>query len=262
MPPVIVAVIDTGISSMPVPPTRLVAGMNLSLEGPEDDTVDRHGHGTAIACTILECSETACVLPVKLIGDYGSLCHWDQLEIAFEWVLRNFERLGIRVVCAPFADASHSISDANYRNSRFQRQVAALRDAAVPVVAPAGNWYANKRLYNPHGMAWPAILREVVSVGAVGRKGDAFLLNSRSQRLHRSLDTGCHTTIFAVPGPPGGTSGAAAVITGCLADLRAAQPSASVDGLIARIIDCAVNARDGSDLFWPVFDTTRPNPRA
>jgi hypothetical protein len=96
-------------------------------------------------------------------------------------------------------------------------------------------------------MAWPAILRETVSVGAMKRGPDGWVLSNHTQPLHVSLGTGCHTTVFAEPGPPGGTSGAAAIVAGRLADLRATYSSAGVQELLARMLQDSCEARDESD---------------
>jgi subtilisin family serine protease len=248
----VVAIIDTGLDPARIDPGRLVPGVNLSLDG--DDTHDPHGHGTAIAATVLA-NSNALVLPVKLIGNRGYLRADSQLEVAFEWIVDRASELA--VVCASFADASHATDDDLHRDSVLRRHILALREAGVPVVAPAGNAYALNRLRNPQGMAWPAILREVVSVGALGL--DGATLSHHTQRVHDSLGTGCRTTLFAAPGAPGGTSGAAAVVAGRLADLRAAHPSASVAELVGRLLEGTRTVRDDNDLDWPVLAPT-PSP--
>jgi hypothetical protein len=212
-----VAIVDTGVDPARADPRRIVPGVNLSLDGAVDDTGDPHGHGTAIAITVLA-NSSAVVLPVKLIGNRGYLRGDVSLEDAFAWMVER--RSGIAVVCASFADASHTASDEPHRESELRRHILALREAGIPVVAPAGNWYALNRHRDPQGMAWPAILREVVSVGALAPAGDT--LSHHTQRVHASRGTWCRTTVFAPPGAPGGTSGAAAVVAGRLADLRAA----------------------------------------
>jgi hypothetical protein len=244
----VVAIIDTGIDSARIDPRRLVPGINLSLDGPDDDPHDPHGHGTAIATTVLANAD-ALVLPVKLIGNRGYLRDAGQLEVAFEWLVNHAS--AIDVVCASFADAGHATADAPHRDSELRRHILALREAGIPVVAPAGNGYALNRLSNPQGMAWPAILREVVSVGALGPA--AATLSHHTQRVHDSLGTGCRTTLFAAPGAPGGTSGAAAVVAGRLAALRATHSSAGVTELVERLLENCRPVRDDNDLLWPAL---------
>ncbi len=256
----IVAVIDTGVLPERLDPSRTVPGVNLSGEGIEQDTTDGNGHGTLVASTICNAAGVR-VMPVKLLGDHGCLLADEQLEISFEWILERHAALHIAVVCASFADAGHLISDERYRPSRLQVLISVLRDAGVPTVAPAGNRYRLCRADNPQGMAWPAILREVVSVGALQREPAGLRLSHASQRLHADLGTACHTTLFAEPGPPGGTSGAAAVVAGRLAGLRAASPAARVDELVAQLLETGVYARDDSPLLWPALAMPEPEPR-
>jgi subtilisin family serine protease len=249
-----VAVIDTGVDLDKVGRHRITPGVNFSLDGDGDDTHDPHGHGTAITATILDRS-AAIVLPVKLICETGYLRAEDQLEVAFAWIIANCATRSIDVVCASFADASHDTSDERYRGSGLHRHIAALRASGIAVVAPAGNRYAHHRHRGPQGMGWPAILREVVSVGELLPGGAT--LSSDTQRLHVSMGTGCQTTIFAFPGAPGGTSGAAAVVAARLADLRAAHPKAQVEALLNLLRQDAPTARDESGLLWPAL---RPAP--
>jgi subtilisin family serine protease len=247
----VVAVIDTGADPKRLPTDRLILGVNLSREGPEHDTTDAHGHGTAISSGIFLCSAHAVVMPVKLLGAHGYLREADQLEVAFEWILERCEALGVAVVCAPFADANNLTTDERFRGTRLQLSIAALREAGVATVAPAGNvpfWDGTP------GMAWPAILREVVSVGAVERTPAGLRLSGHTQRLPAGLGTGCATTVFAEPKGLGGTSGAAAAVAARLADLRSEHPTASVDALVERLLEAGHAARDGSRATWPILE--------
>jgi subtilisin family serine protease len=249
--PPAVAIVDTGIDPARSSPRRVVPGVNLSLDGARDDTGDPHGHGTAIATTVLA-NSSALVMPVKVIGNRGYLRGDVSLEDAFAWMVER--RADIAVVCASFADASHAATDEPHRASEMRRHILTLREAGIPVVAPAGNGYALNRHRDPQGMAWPAILREVVSVGALGLGGET--LSHHTQRVHRSLGTGCHTTVFASPGAPGGTSGAAAVVAGRLADLREARLSDDVAQLVERLLEGCALVRDDNDLLWPALRVT------
>ena len=249
-----VAVVDTGVSEEHLAADAVRPGVNLCGEGLPDITVDDNGHGTAVADTILRATSAACIVPVKLMGQYGYPQSPEQLEFAFEWIRAHQHKLGIHVVCAAFADAGHLTSDELYRGSELQEHVAALRSCGVPTVAPAGNWFLHNRHWNPQGMAWPAILREVVSVGAVWRDPEGLLhLADSTQRLHRDVGGACYTTVFVEPGAPGGTSGAAAVVAGRLLTLRAVSPHAPVDELVADLLRGSGTARDdATSLEWPV----------
>jgi subtilisin family serine protease len=252
----IVAVIDSGIDPARLPAgTAVLSGVNLSGEGDSGDTIDFAGHGTAIAATIARYAPGVRLLPVKLMNRRGVLHDISLVDSAFEWLKDRRSELGIGVVCAAFADSSHHTSDATFRGSALQRHIAALRESGTLTVAAAGNWYPEHRSRSRQGMAWPAILRDVVSVGALERKEEGIRLAYTSQRLHSSLDTGCSTTFFVLPGEPGETSGAAAVISGCLAALRQSFPAASADELVSKLFGRRRDIDDdGTGLLWPAVD--------
>lgn len=252
-----VAIIDTGLALADLENAIVIPGINLSGERSEDDTTDGHGHGTAIASTILGLAPRSAILPIKLMTDCGYLRWPDRLEVAFEWIFDRHRDLNIGVVCAAFADGSHANDDAAYRGSRLQTVIAALRAAGVATVAPAGNRYAQNQIWGEQGMAWPAILREVISAGALARGNNFPVLSSKTQRLHGLAGKGCATTVFVEPGEPGDTSGAAAVVAAYLADLKVACPEATVDELIQQLLRFQGEATDGQRLTWPCL---RPGP--
>lgn len=249
-----VAVIDTGISVDLLENAMITPGINLSGEGCEDNTTDRNGHGTAVASTILQLAPQSPILPIKLMVDCGYLRLPNQLEVAFEWILAHRTRLGIGVICAPFADGSHRTDDQPHRGSRLRSLIAALRTAGVATVAPAGNGYRQNRIWGEQGMAWPAILREVISAGAITHIDGLPRLSPKTQRLNSILGTGCCTTAFVVPGEPGGTSGAAAVVAGCLATLQGIYPGITVDELVKQLMLFHCDVIDNDLLTWPVLD--------
>lgn len=226
---VTVAVIDTGISPEHLVNLVVLPGINLSGEGETDDTSDSGTHGTAVAKTILSIAPETRLVPVRLMNRRGSLRDRKKVEEAFEWILENREALGINIICAAFADFSHSTSDAEYRGNRLQQQIATLREISIATVAPAGNWYPEFRHKSPQGMAWTAIIREVISVGEVEKHENGFRLTHRTQRLHPDLGTGCWTTIFAESGELGETSGAAAIVAGFLAAISKLPCSSCLD---------------------------------
>lgn len=249
-----VAIIDTGISPERVPNAVVLPGVNVSGEGDSTETTDPFGHGTAVAATIARLAPGVHLLPVRLLNRCGILEDRERVTTAFGWILEHFRSLGVGLVCATFADSSHELSDADHRDSELQRLIAALRAAGVLTVAPAGNWYPEHRAWRKQGMAWPAILREVVSVGALERGPDGLGLTRNTQRLHAETQTGCSTTVFVEPGEPGETSGAAAIMTGALARLRQQLPDASAEVLVQRLLDQSFTLRDRDGLDWPAIE--------
>lgn len=251
-----VAVIDTGVAPGP----KLLPGVNLSGDGAPDDTIDPNGHGTAVAEAILRAAPEARLVPVRVLNSRGALAEEGLLPAAFRWIRQHSGELGVTVVCAAFADASHQTSDLKFRGAPLQAEIAALRENGIPTVAAAGNWFPERRRRGALGMAWPAILREVVSVGELERRPDGLWLTRTTQRLHASLETGCSTTVFAVPEGLGETSGAAATVAGYLAGLRQELPGAGVDQLVRHLLRDGATARDESGLLWPGLPT-RSAPR-
>ncbi|NBD23165.1 S8 family serine peptidase [Paenibacillus glycinis] len=252
---IVVAIVDSGIDPDRLPSgTVLLPGVNLSGDGDIADTGDPAGHGTAVASTILRIAPGVRLLPVKTMNRRGVLREAALVESALAWIATRREALGIGIVCAAFADSSHRVSDESLRGTAVRRLIAELREAGVPTVAAAGNWYPEHRARSRHGMAWPAIIREAVSVGALAGREEGVKLANASQRLHASLGTGCSTTFFALPGEPGETSGAAAVVAGCLAALRQSFPGESVDASVVRLRRIQREVADADGLRWPTVD--------
>jgi hypothetical protein len=234
---VTVTIIDTGISPERLENPVMLPGINLSGEGMADDTTDSGNHGTAIAKTILSIAPDTRLVPIRLMNRRGSLRKREKVEEAFDWILEHRESLGIQIVCAAFADFSHSTSDVEYRGSRLQKQIATLREINVVTVAPAGNWYQQFRKKSAQGMAWPAIIREMISVGEVEQREDGLHLTKRTQRLHKTLGTGCQTTIFTTSGELGNTSGSAAVVVGKIAALIQTSSLTSQEKIISKLLE-------------------------
>jgi len=247
-----VCVVDTGIATDVIPREVILDGINLSGDGASDCLADAQSrHGSAMAATILREAPSAQLVVVKLLDGNGWLRDDERLDAALEWIGRHREALGIGVICAALAKRSHHRRDEPFRDTALRRTIAELRASGVPMVVPAGNWQAHLGGAQPQGMAWPAILREVVSVGALDGPVGSRGLHRYSQRLHATFGTGCQTTLFAVPGPPGETSGAAAVVAGRLAALRLVWPDDSVDDLVQRLLAGGHAVQDETGLAWP-----------
>ncbi|MET0322670.1 MAG: S8/S53 family peptidase [Duganella sp.] len=228
-----ICLIDTGLTPGDYAPGVIAGGINLSGCGePQSLAPAGSRHGDAMAGTLLAHCPQARLVNLKLLDENGWLLDAGRLDAAFAWVVAQRAALGITVVCAAVADASHHAHDAPFQETPLSRMIALLRAAGVPTVMPAGNSYPQFRLREPHGMAWPAILRDVVSVAALDA-ADPQRLHRYSQRLPALAGAACATTLHLVPGPPGQTSGAAAVAAGRLAQLRAAFPDADVSALVA-----------------------------
>lgn len=251
---VTIAVIDTGISLERLENPVILPGINLSGEGEVDDTTDCSNHGTAVAKTILSIAPETRLVPIRLMNRWGSLRKREKVEEAFDWILEHRKSLGIQIVCAAFADFSNATSDAEHRGSQLQQQIATLREMNVLTVAPAGNWYQEFRRKSSQGMAWPAIIREVISVGEVERREDGLYLTNRTQRLHQTLGTGCQTTIFTTSGQLGNTSGAAAVVVGKISALIPTSSGIGQKELISKLLKNQQIVSDENGLNWLFID--------
>lgn len=258
--PCAVAVLDTGIDPSRLRGGKVLPGINFTGVGEPEDWLDRNGHGSDIASSIASVFPKVSLLSVKVLVDEGYLPLGDCLEEAMEWIVSNHAEFGIKVVCASFSDASHAESDEPFRESRLHRAIVALKEQGIAVVAPSGNQQLESGWLSPYGMAWPAIMREVISVGAVeqipGRAG-RFRFLPHGQRLHSSKKEACQTTLMAVPGQPGNTSGAAAVVAGVLAKLCSFSSFSCIGDLIDCLLDRHTETMVLDDsLRWPVLTTT------
>jgi len=251
-PGMVIAVVDSGVDAARLNGAAVLPGVNFS--GESDELNDEKGHGTQVAAEILRIAPQAVIVPVKVTDKRGALDQPATLERAFAWVCERRAALQIELICVALADFSHQRSDEQWRGSRLQQEIAALREAGTLTIAAAGNWRSIFRRYNPQGMAWPAILREVISVGELRREADGLRLSRSTQRLHASLGTGCHTTIFAESGEMGETSGAAAVACGCLAALRQSHPEMPVEALLRTLLSSGQSVADSEGLDWPALN--------
>ncbi len=219
-----VAVLDTGLRKTHKDFTgRVPAQLNFATEneGRADDATDLDGHGTHVAGIVAAGGDhtgmapKARVIPLKVLGKNGG--SWDELEKALQWVLDNHEKHRISVVNMSLGDSSNWQDDRDIApgtaRARVRDRIRELRAKRVAVVVAAGNSYFKAE--SKQGMAFPAICREVISVGAVfdgdwGKQAyhdgaEAYRtgrdqLTPFSQRL-LPTDLGYRTTVFA-PGAP------------------------------------------------------------
>lgn len=247
-PPWAIAVVDSGVAAG----LAVGSGINLSGDGDAADTADPCGHGTAVASTILDIAPGTALVSVKVTDRRGVLRDRDRLADAFAWIAEQRARQAIGIVCVALGDQSCLASDAAFRGSPLQQRIAALRAAGVLTLAPAGNW---RRLNGEHreGMVWPAIVREVVSVGAVERTPAGLRVSATSQRLRMSGETACGTTLFSAAAPPGETSGATAALAGCLARLAQVRPGPAAGILADMVPQLMQPARDDDGGDWPAL---------
>ncbi|MBU9197937.1 S8/S53 family peptidase [Burkholderia gladioli] len=261
--PVTVCLLDSGLLRHSEAARRLCGGIDLSDEGGLFARCNEHG--TRVAETVLAQCPQARLALVRIVDENGWLRSTEAIEAGFAWVLERLPELGPSVICAAFGDMFHYRADTLFEDSALRRTIAALRGAGVLTVAAAGNLYPRFREAQQQGMAWPAILRETVSVGALDGDplaGTPLGVKWSSQRLHPSFGSGCATTLFAQPGPPGDTSGAVAVVVGQLAGLLQTDPDAGADVLLERLMARTGLVPDAvTGLTWPALLPDTPCKR-
>jgi DNA/RNA endonuclease G (NUC1) len=224
-----VAVLDTGLRTTHVDfAGRVPAQRNFTTEGTVHDARDLNGHGTNVTGLICGAgaatgltpgvAPAARVIPLKVLP--GT---FEGVQRALEWVFANREAFGITAISMSLGSQSNRDSDAGLDDDTLGAAIRLLIANGIPCVVAAGNHYFT--FGSRQGMAYPAIFRETISVGAVyDAPGGPFsyssgaIVNRRnvdrltpfSQRLHSKIGGPAATDIFA--------PGAIAVAAGHMSD--------------------------------------------
>lgn len=226
-----VAVFDTGLNSKHrCFASRVIPGTNFSADGESDDTTDRNGHGTNVAGLIAGKGKSeadplegvasgARVMPIKVLpGTFRGIVK------GLEWVRDNHAKHNITVVNlslgAPGTNFTRpdKLTAVDQDGKELVDLIGELSERRVAVVIAAGNDYAK---FDEEGMAFPAIIGECISVGAVydadvgarsyrsGAKANstaADQITPFTQRLSIENNGKYYTTIFA-PGASATSAG-------------------------------------------------------
>lgn len=286
-----VAVLDTGLNTAHVDfAGRIAAQVNFTTDnnGNINNANDGNGHGTNVGGIITAGSKHtgiapgAKIIPLKVLGNQsGGDFAW--IDKALQWVIDNRVQYNITAVCMSLGDSGNYTSDTfpvwQLLRNNLRRKIQILKEARVAVVIAAGNDYFTHG--SRQGMAFPAIVRECISVGAVyDSNGGGFSYGSGaraiatkrgqitpfSQRLHSTVSAPCCTDIFA-PGAPvtasgigtptasstqHGTSQATPVVTGLILllqefYLRWQNELPTIEQLITWLQSGGVSIFDGDD---------------
>lgn len=226
-----VVVLDTGLNTAHVDfAGRVLTQVNFTADnnGNKSDATDGNGHGTNVGGIIAAGSKHtgiapgANLIPIKVLANQsGGDFAW--IDQALQWVIDKRAQYNITAVCMSLGDSGNYTSDTfpawQLLRSNLRRKIQILKDARVAVVIAAGNDYFTHG--SRQGMAFPAIVRECISVGAVYdadgggfsyQSGARALATKRgqitpfSQRLHSTVSATSCTDIFA-PGAPVTASG-------------------------------------------------------
>ncbi len=282
-----VAVMDTGINAKHVDfKDRIVAQVNFTNDngGDKKNADDKHGHGTNVAGIIaankdhIGIAPRANIIAVKILDNSGE-GPFEWINNGLEWILKNRVPHNISVVCMSLGGSQNFQDDAILGDDEIKKKIGTLNSLDVAVVIAAGNdFYTHE---SEEGMAYPAITRECVSVGAVydNVEGAFSYLSGAvafstapdritpfSQRLHPTTSEFCRTDIFA-PGAPvtssgingehgestqHGTSQAAPVVCGAILLLqefyrRACGNLPGVSELVKWLRASGISIHDGDD---------------
>ncbi|PZF92707.1 type VII secretion-associated serine protease mycosin [Micromonospora endophytica] len=229
-----VAVIDTGVHPHPDLRNNLLPGANVAPEEIGDGRHDQDGHGTGMGGLIaahgqsvnkgaLGIAPRARILPVrfKLEGSLGSA---GDLARAIEHATHN----GADVI---------SISSAGGPDVRVQQAIDAAAQADVVLVAAAGN--------QPHDqhVGFPAAYPNVVAVGGIDRDSEHADVSVSGDEI----DVVAPAVEIYSTGIDGeyrvgtGTSGAAAIVAGAAALVRAKYPYLPADEVAHRLTATAID---------------------
>jgi subtilisin family serine protease len=290
-----VAVLDTGLRTTHVDFTgRIPTQINFTGDngGNISDASDGQGHGTNVSGIIaannlhVGIAPNAKLIPLKVLSNSGS-GDFLAIEDALQWIIDNRDTYNITAVCMSLSDSGNYTDDSSFSGNKIQLKIQALRNQNVAVVVAAGNRFYSKQ--SQQGMAYPAIIREAISVGAVydAREGsfsyeDGALTDESapdritpfSQRLHETTNSSTRTDIFA-PGAPitssgisndqgesvqQGTSQATPVVVGVILllqeyHLRLTNSLPSIDDIEAYLRAGGVVINDGDDELDNVVNT-------
>ncbi|QEE28416.1 S8 family serine peptidase [Terriglobus albidus] len=120
-----IAVLDSGINPSHPHVGGLTNGVCLTGDGISEDTIDRLGHGTAVAALIHALAPGAAIVPVRIF-DRTLSTNLSTLLRALQWCVAN----GIHVINLSLGTTNESYRDA------FAEVVARVADAGAVLVAP------------------------------------------------------------------------------------------------------------------------------
>lgn len=211
-----VAVLDTGLRTTHVDfAGKVRTQVNFTTDNGANpaDATDGDGHGTNVGGIIVGrgihtgIAPGASIIPIKVLGNNGS-GSFSAIDNALQWVITNRATYNITAINMSLGANSNEILD-NFPGDPIVSKIQQLRAAKVAVVVSAGNSFFD--FGSQQGMAYPAIIRETTSVGAlydanigpvfygsgaIARTTGPGRFTPFSQRLHPSLAPQTRTDIF------------------------------------------------------------------
>jgi serine protease AprX len=286
-----VALIDTGVSPVgPLANTWITNGPDLSFDSQTPSTryLDLNGHGTVMAGLIAADPEdgqtySGMAPDTRLVnikvGDAVGRADVSQVIAGLDWAVQHKDELGIRVINLSFGTDSTQ----SYLLDPLAHAAEVAWRKGIVVVASAGNGGGNR-------LSMPAADPYVIAVGALDGQGtvttsdDVLAPFSAQGSWRRPVDLvvpGVRIQGLRVPGsyvsdelgPTGGinadylrgsgTSEAAAIVSGLVADLLSARPWLTPDQVKALLTSTGSDVDDTQGVI-PDLDAalSAPTPRS
>ncbi|WBB88632.1 S8 family serine peptidase [Verrucosispora sp. WMMC514] len=231
---VTVAVVDTGVEPHPDLRGNLLPGIDLTKGGGRDGRRDSTGHGTGMAGLIaahgrsadtgaLGIAPKAKILPVRCL-DAAPNGNVDCLADAIEYSIHA----GVDVI---------SISAGGGASAHLLRALGTARSSDVVVVAAAGNRPINS------DVPYPAASHDVIAVGGIDHRGSIAEISTSGSSIDivaPAVDI-YSTSIRSRYRRGTGTSGAAAIVAGAAALVRAKYPYLPADEVAHRLTATAID---------------------
>lgn len=166
-----VAVLDTGLRVTHVDfAGRVLARADMTGSGAPDDVTDGQGHGTNVAGIIaangdhVGIAPGAGVIPLRVF-DVNGAGNTLWAEAALRWVIARRAEYRVTVVNMSLGVDPGYMLTSPPSGWGLDDEISQLRAAGVAVVVSAGNEF--HKYGSVQGMAYPAILADTISVGAV-----------------------------------------------------------------------------------------------
>ena len=232
--PVVIGIIDTGISTQAIPADRILEGKNYL--DPSLSTEDTYGHGTAVASVILKHFPQAQLVPlVSNAYDGGRIQQVD--NDVFAQMIRD----AVDVYHCPVVNISAGLI---LDKPAVREAIAYAEEMGVLVVASVGNDYAEDDSFK----YYPAGYDTVLAVGSVNT--DCTAVSDFSQRgewvdLYAQGEDITIATLSGNTRQSEGTSYSAARVAAEAAKLLQEDPDLTAAQLRERLLRAAQTLPDG-----------------
>ena len=232
--PVVIGIIDTGISSKGIPSESVLEGKNYV--DPTASTEDTYGHGTAVASVILAHASDVKLVPlVSNAYDQGKITQVDN-DVLAQMMVDAVDVYGCDIINI----SAGLILD----KTAIREAVEYAEEQNVLVVASAGNDYATEGDF----MYYPAGYKTVLAVGSLNRECTA--VSAFSQRgpwidLYACGEEITITTLSGSTRESDGTSYSAARVTAYAAELLQQDSTLTASHLRQKILTYTRTTAEG-----------------